>query len=164
MDEDIRTATWKLGRAFLGERKVSLIGKWAKETRNDFWAIFNALCGAIKAKTEDPVPYIQAALNDSVEAKNVPKVTFLFVPLIMPMFTFEAERKWLATCEKVVAKVGQDIWISWFSQMRLEGLHPVTVSLPSDYMRDKFASNYLSYLRDALDGAEVELTVRQEAA
>lgn len=165
-DEDIRTATWRLGAALLGDNKRSLIGKWLKQTRNDAWAIHNAMTNAIKAKTEDPVPYIQAALNKSVEAKKEEKKVIYLNIMADADLPPEAHLFWSDVCKKLWKAVGPEIYGSWFNSMLLEQRLPnVVISLPSKFAMDKVAENSrMSCLKAALNGAPVELTVREAAA
>ena len=60
-DDSARAVLWQLCRAYLGEKKMSLVGKWAKQ--HDEQTIYDAVVRAQKAEAADPVAFIQKILD-----------------------------------------------------------------------------------------------------
>lgn len=60
-EDSAKAALWKLCRSYLGEKKMSLVGKWAKNHPEE--KIYAAVLDAQKNQVADPVAYIQKILD-----------------------------------------------------------------------------------------------------
>lgn len=166
---------FKLGAACLGKTKGrSMVGKWAKE-KHSFEEIGETFISALEQNCHTDIAYLTAILNkqqtERVEAKKLPFVmrTKVQSGIVSPGGIRGLSDSWTTRCEGLLAIVGNAAYSAWFNDMWLERLEKgdeglgFVVSFPTEFIRDKVSGGLLySQLREALDGAPLELTVRND--